>query len=63
MVRCDFCRKDILQGTGKKYVKKDGKVIDFCSMKCEKNLLKLGRKARTTKWTGEYHNVKEGKKV
>ena len=44
------------------FVRKDGKVFDFCSGKCEKNMLKLGRKARTTKWSDEYHNVKKGLK-
>lgn len=43
------------------YVLKTGKILDFCSMKCEKNMLKLGRKARTTKWTEEYHKIKKGK--
>lgn len=63
MAKCDFCKISILVGTGKKYVKKDGKILDFCSHKCEKNLLKLGRKSRTTKWTGEYHKLKQGKKA
>jgi len=63
MARCDFCKIHIKEGTGKKFVKKDGKVLDFCSNKCEKNMLKLGRKSRTTKWTAEYHRVKEGKKA
>ena len=45
------------------YVMKSGKILDFCSMKCEKNMLKLKRKPRTTKWTGEYHTVKQGKKA
>ncbi|MBU0666530.1 MAG: 50S ribosomal protein L24e [Nanoarchaeota archaeon] len=62
MAKCDFCKKPIPAGTGKKYIKKDGKILDFCSSKCEKNLLKLGRKSRTTKWTNEYHQLKEGKK-
>ena len=30
---------------------KDGKVIDFCSRKCEKNLVILRRTARNWKWT------------
>jgi large subunit ribosomal protein L24e len=63
MVKCDFCKKVIAEGTGKMYVTKSGRVMDFCSMKCEKNLLKLNRKSRTTAWTDEYHKVKEGKKV
>jgi large subunit ribosomal protein L24e len=62
MVRCDFCRKSIEPGTGKMFVRKDGKVFDFCSSKCEKNMLKLKRKPRTTEWTVEYAEVKKGLK-
>ena len=51
MARCDFCNRIIERGTGKKYVYKDGKVIDFCSRKCEKNLVILRRTARNWKWT------------
>ena len=36
------------------YVKTDGKILNFCSMKCEKNLLKLERTPRYTKWTKAY---------
>jgi large subunit ribosomal protein L24e len=59
MPKCDFCRNSIEPGTGKMYVKKDGKIMYFCSMKCEKNLLKLNRKPRTTKWTAEFASVKK----
>jgi len=38
------------KGTGKSYIKSDGRKLYFCSSKCEKNMLKLGRKARETKW-------------
>jgi len=62
MPRCDFCRKHIEPGTGKMFVRKDGKVFDFCSSKCEKNMLKLKRKPRTTRWTKEYAQVKKGLK-
>jgi len=62
MPRCDFCRKHIEPGTGKMFVRKDGKAFDFCSSKCEKNMLKLRRKPRTTKWTEEYAQVKKGLK-
>ncbi|MCF7866628.1 50S ribosomal protein L24e [Candidatus Woesearchaeota archaeon] len=62
MVKCDFCGTEITKGTGKLFVKKDGKVINFCSNKCEKNLLKLKRKPRTTTWTNEYQAVKKGTK-
>jgi len=63
MAICDFCRAKIETGTGNKLVKKDGTVLDFCSSKCQKNMLKLGRKPRTTRWTGEFKAVKEGKKA
>jgi large subunit ribosomal protein L24e len=59
MPRCDFCKKKIEPGTGKKYVKNDGKVLDFCSSKCEKSTFKLKRKPREWKWTIEYQRAKE----
>jgi large subunit ribosomal protein L24e len=34
-------------------VKKDGKIIYFCSTKCEKNMFKLKRKPREHQWTEE----------
>ena len=51
MVKCSFCGKDLQNGTGKMYVKADGKIFHFCSKKCEKNQLKLRRKGRNVKWT------------
>ncbi|MFW6272544.1 MAG: 50S ribosomal protein L24e [bacterium] len=51
MDKCDFCGTTIPSGTGKMFVKKDGKVINFCSNKCEKNMLKLNRKPWNINWT------------
>ena len=51
MAKCSFCGDDIEKGTGKMYVKKDGKILHFCSRKCEKNMLKLKRKPTKLKWT------------
>lgn len=62
MARCDFCKNVIEKGTGKIYAKKDGKILNFCSTKCEKNLIKLKRNPRTTNWTREYQQVKKGSK-
>jgi len=61
-VKCSFCKQNINKGTGKIYVQKTGKVLYFCSLKCEKNMLKLKRKPRTTKWTQEYQDIKKGTK-
>ena len=63
MARCDFCSHSIERGTGKKYVMKDGKILDFCSTKCEKNSLKLHRSPRTTRWTLEYKKIKKGQET
>ena len=61
MVICSFCGTDIETGCGKMFVKTDGKIFYFCSMKCEKNMLKLKRKPRVTRWTAE--NMKERKTI
>ncbi len=59
MVECSFCKQIIEQGTGKLFIKTDGRSLYFCSTKCEKNLLKLKRKSREHKWTGEFRQIKE----
>ena len=43
-----------MKGTGKIYVFKTGKIANYCSMKCEKNELKLKRTARDLKWTKKF---------
>lgn len=52
-MKCTFCEKEFPIGTGKMYIKKDGKKSYFCSSKCEKNALTLKRKKRKVKWTNE----------
>jgi len=49
--RCSFCNEELLPGTGKMYVKRDGSVLYFCSSKCEKNALKLKRSPAKVRWT------------
>ena len=50
MYKCSFCNKELKPGTGKMFVKNDGKIFYFCSQKCEKNMLKLKRKSIKTNW-------------
>jgi large subunit ribosomal protein L24e len=57
-MKCSFCGKDITKGTGTLYVRTTGKVLYFDTMKCEKNMLKLNRKPRETKWTAEHRGTK-----
>ena len=59
MMKCSFCGTDIPKGTGILYVQKTGKTLMFCSRKCEKNMIVLGRKSRTTGWTQEFHELKD----
>lgn len=51
---CSFCGGEIEPGTGKMFVKNDGTVLRFCSSKCEKNMLDLGRVPRDVEWTRKY---------
>ena len=57
MSNCSFCGKSIEKGTGKMFVFNSGKILNFCSQKCEKNMLKLKRKSHKIKWTKEYRRV------
>ena len=56
---CTFCGDEIEPGTGRMYIKKDGVVFHFCSSKCFKNLVILGRVPRRTTWTRYYEREKE----
>ncbi len=49
-MKCSFCNENIEAGTGKMFVRNDGKVFYFCSSKCEKNMLKLRREPKDVKW-------------
>jgi len=55
MARCTFCRATLEPGTGKMYILKDGTVYHFCSSKCQRNQIALGRTGRLEKWTKAYH--------
>ncbi|MFH1849259.1 MAG: 50S ribosomal protein L24e [archaeon] len=55
---CNFCGNTIREGTGKIFVRTSGKILHLCSSKCEKNLLKLGRKPRKVRWTNDFRKEK-----
>lgn len=60
-MKCSFCGKDAERGTGKLFVRKSGRVLYFCSMKCEKNAVKLERLPRKVKWTEAFRKRKQKK--
>lgn len=49
------------KGTGVMFVRKNGKIIYFCSSKCEKNSLNLNRKGTKLKWTEHFRKQKKTK--
>lgn len=55
---CSFCGETIEPGTGKMYIRKDGTIYYFCSNKCKKNRIDLGRVPRRTRWTVRYSELK-----
>jgi len=61
-MKCSFCKNEIEKGTGKMFVTSDAKILYFCSRKCEKNMLKLKRKARNLKWTKDFVKGKTSSK-
>lgn len=60
-MECSFCGREIRRGLESIYVTSKGKMLYFCSSKCDKNLLKLGRSRRRTKWTKTYRKEKEAR--
>lgn len=56
---CTFCGVEIEPGTGRMYVRKDGVTYNFCSSKCFKNLVQLGRVPRRVTWTRYYEREKQ----
>jgi len=56
---CTFCGDEIEPGTGRMYIKKDGVVFNFCSSKCFKNMVILGRVPRRVTWTRYYEREKK----
>ena len=49
-MKCSFCKKQIKSGTGKMFVKDDGRILYFDRQKCEKNIFKLKRRSVKLKW-------------
>ena len=45
-----MCKLNISRGTGKMFVRNDGRLFYFCSSKCQKNW-NMGRGDKRLKWT------------
>jgi len=58
MPQCAFTGDEIPFGTGKMYVKKDGKILWFKDKRAEKNFIKLKRSPRDHKYTAAARQAK-----
>jgi large subunit ribosomal protein L24e len=50
MALCSFCKHELERATGKMYVRRDGSALYFCSTKCQRNMVNLGRSPRNVQW-------------
>ena len=51
MPKCNYCNKEFERGTGKMLVLNTGKLLNFCSNKCEQYMTVLERNPVRLKWT------------
>ena len=54
MVKCVFCGREEESFRGVHRINNDGSISYFCSGKCRKNALNLGRDKRKVRWTEAY---------
>ncbi len=59
LVRCVFCGKEYDDFTGMYLIKNEGTMNFYCSSKCRKNHLKLGRDKRKLKWTSAFYESRD----
>jgi len=48
-MKCSMCKSNMPRGTGKMFVRNDGRIIYFCGSKCQKNW-NMGRGEKNLKW-------------
>lgn len=58
MVKCSFCGRDEKSYKGLHLIRNIGVVNYFCSSKCRRNMIKLGRDKRKFKWTEAFHQTR-----
>ncbi|MEE9323619.1 MAG: 50S ribosomal protein L24e [Candidatus Aenigmarchaeota archaeon] len=57
-MKCSICKSNILKGSGKMFVKNDGKIFYFCGSKCQRNW-GMGREPKKLKWAVSEKKVKK----
>lgn len=56
-MKCSICRTNIQKGSGKMYVRNDGRIFYFCSSKCQKNF-RMGRETKKLRWASREKKVR-----
>ncbi len=59
LATCVFCGCEQEDYLGTYLIKNDGNIVYYCSSKCRKNHLKLGRDKRKLKWTVAFRETRE----
>ncbi|HLF53617.1 MAG TPA: 50S ribosomal protein L24e [Candidatus Nanoarchaeia archaeon] len=59
MTKCVFCGKEESPYKGVHRINNNGSISFFCSSKCRKNALNLGREKNKLKWTEAYRIAKQ----
>ncbi len=57
-MKCSICKSNIPKGSGKMFVRNDGRLFYFCSSKCQKNW-RMGRGERKLKWFSSEKKTKK----
>ncbi|MCK4335682.1 MAG: 50S ribosomal protein L24e [Candidatus Aenigmarchaeota archaeon] len=57
-MKCSVCKSNVLKGSGKMFVRNDGRIFYFCSSKCQKNW-NMGREGKKLKWVVSEKKVKK----
>ncbi len=55
LAKCIFCGCEQEDFRGTYLIKNEGSVVYYCSSKCKKNHLKLGRDKRKIRWAEAFH--------
>ncbi|MBM3304103.1 MAG: 50S ribosomal protein L24e [Candidatus Aenigmarchaeota archaeon] len=61
-LKCSFCGNAIPAGTGLMFVRNDGRILTFCSSKCDRNM-EMGREGKKKKWTKFFEKGAAGAKA
>ena len=61
-MKCSFCGNAIPQGQGLMFVRNDGRILLFCSSKCDRNA-EMGREGKRKKWTKFFEKEKAAAKT